>query len=594
MADAPVATETRQVPTKASFMPDLPKRRMLMGFLDRSYKGGVDYKRGTDGSGMTVLIAHEAESSIIDPKLIEIAAATNQGPVKGQDPQFGTKFLRRLGTAAYENHVKPILEIFSAYLTMVRPERAKDVQPKVEILKLDDFMSRAVDDALQLTEAWIGWDAHDVPGGDYATKADAAATDPLNKGEPYLVRRDPRSVVDFEVDADSGRVIRVVFEELEVTKATLTAMASRVTYFREWTETEWSLYKAVKQEGAGDTNAWVGCECLSNSDQQVVLLETNKHLFSGCPWVRLCIPFPTEDIADLNRLLFNIQSLLNEEQYSNTFTQKWITGLRPDQAGTLTVGAGQVWLFQDPNTKIGALGAMADQAASLMERVRDIREAIYKIVCMETSAKNQVEAAEKKKRDMERLYTMLVKVTARVEAAENALLVGLGLADEKDSKTLSVYSTGFDVEVLSSVLDDLKKVNDIPFIPNSFKRAAALMVMSRIQPRGDVGEFEKEAHESVDGSLNTAQAVELLRNAGTLTADMAIALLGVPLAMQADFKTEFDKHATAAQALSGAGGFDAGSPDAGGGVGAAGADGSGASGGGGSTANAGAGGTGAG
>ena len=194
---------------------------------------------------------------------------------------------------------------------------------------------------------------------------------------------------DFDEDPDDEHVItRVVYEEITITKGSLIEKpVTKITY-KEWTDKTWTVYRqANDSEKSNDTSKGV----------EVVVESQGTHDFKVCPWIRFRPPFPIEDIAELNRALFNINSLLDEELYNCTFTQKWITGEKPDNIAGTEGGTGNTIVVPNIDAKIGVFGAVSGQSVALMDRINHLRDGIYMIVSMEgSSTKNVAETAEKK------------------------------------------------------------------------------------------------------------------------------------------------------------------------------------------------------
>lgn len=544
MADQPqivsATSDTASKTGRAYFMPDLTKRVMRMDFLELTYKGGLDYKHGVDGEGQPVLIQHEGEyvGAMVQSSVINLGHPSPDG-------MFIDRYTRRRRMAAYENQYRPIVDKFSAYITQSVPKRSDAVQKALPRVKLDTFVRDMIECGLKLTESWLGWDAAKLPTDTNLTKADAKRADPQNHGEAYLVAREPQAVVDFDED-DSRQITRVVFEEVRTTKASLTQPAQSVTQFREWTATEWVLYEAVTKKSLGD-----GVETLTpclvesyTTPIDIREVERGTHSFGKCPWVRFCPKFPSEDLAELCRALFNTSSLLDEEVYKNTFTQKYATGIRPEDLIAATTGPGNWLAFPEATVKVGVLGSIEGQAQVLMARMEQLRESIFSIVSLDhtKAVKQAAESAEKRKMDLENLYSALVKIVEEVERCENLILIGLGLSVEDKTESLSRYDRKFDVNTLQDLLDQLKAVASVPFVPATFRRRMAEMVMAKLDPFGDAEEYGDDVENTIDVTVATAQALDTLKTAGCLTGELAATALGVPDDEREEFIAAFDAH----------------------------------------------------
>lgn len=536
----PTASDTVSKSGRAYFMADLAQRVLRMDFLDLTYRGGLDYKHGVDGEGQPVLIQHEGEhmGAMVQSTVMNLGQPSVDGA-------FIDRYTRRRRMAAYENQYRPIVDKFSAYITQTAPKRSDAVQKVLPRLKLDTFVRDMVEGGLKLTEAWLGWDAAKLPTDENLTRADAKQADPQNQGQAYLVARDPQCVVDFDED-DSRQVTRVVFEEVHTTKGSLTAPATSVTKFREWTGTEWILYEAVTKKMVGDGVETLEPTLVSSYATPIEVREEDRgtHSFGKCPWVRFRPKFPSEDLAELCRALFNTSSLLDEEVYKNTFTQKYATGIRPEDLVDAATGPGNWMAFPESTVKVGVLGSIEGQAQVLMARMEQLRESIFSIVSLDhtKAVKQAAESAEKRKMDLENLYSALVKIVEEVERCENLVLTGMGLASEDKTESLSRYDRKFDVNTLQDLLDQLKSVASVPFVPATFRRRMAEMVMAKLDPFGDAEEYGDDVENTIDVTVATAQALDSLKTSGCLTGELAATVLGVPEDELDDFLAAFDAH----------------------------------------------------
>lgn len=538
---------------EAHFAPDLSERLRMFAFLDLSYVGGIRYKHGFDVMGDPILIEHEQEAYTTTGPTAAISQNTG-GAGPSPDAIKVNRYGRRRRVAAYENNVRPIVDKATAYLLRTPPRRNEGSKSEHERLNLDVWIRKMVQEGLKLKESWLGFDTIRVPrdeaGNPLATtEQQMRELDPANGGKPYFVYADPRQVVDFDEDND-GNITRVVIEEEDETKAGFTAARKRLVSFKEWTATEWKIYEAVNDDGTpknfeGNDSIHLIVNSLAVKVKEV---ERGFHSFGVCPWVRFEPSFPIEDVAELSRAQFNMSSLLDEEMYQNTFTQKYATGIKPAEFSKAICGPGHVLVIENEQGSFGVVGAVDGQARMLMERIEQMRAATYAIVSMDHSGtKNVAEAAEKKKRDLESLYTMLVHIAGEAEDAENRLLVAMGVVGVKDGQpdiqALSKYDTKFDVNSLSDLLDEIAKLAAVAYIPPSFKRRLAMQVIQKMEPFGDQEEYQTEQDAMVEVTDATSNALVSLKGAGLITPATAAAVLGVPEDEIDDFTSRFDSHA---------------------------------------------------
>lgn len=527
---------------QAVFAKDHRAQVAVIDFLELTYNGGVGYKDGVDIKGHPILIEHEQEIPEGGADPTRALNTTSVARTTGQI--MSTRYTRRKRIASFENLVKPIVDKFVAYLMRNTPKRS--VKPEaIESLGFAWFIEEMVRDGLRLSECWIGVDSADLPEvneetGQPLTVADANELDPEYGGGAYPIMVDPRRVVDWD-EEDVGEITRAVVMSVETTKASFTSKPTSTVTFIEWTEETWTRYTMVNDNGE---TVRLPVDADLPQEVKVVADEPVSHSFGRCPWHRFRPNFPVEDLCELNRALFNMSSLLDEEMYQNTFTQKFVTGIRPDELKAAVTGPGNFMAFANPSATCGTFGSLPEQARNLMERIDGLRQAIYATVSMEGMGfKNAPEAAEKKKRDLESLYTMLVKLTNKIEQAENWMLAALGLIDPEDATAKTVYDRKFDVNSVADLLAELQELAKVPFVPASFKRAAVAQVLQKLDPFGDQAAYTEEMEEMIDVSPVVVESVVSLITAKYMTPELGAITLGIPEDDRQEFIDAVNGHA---------------------------------------------------
>jgi len=500
---------------KLFVMENLRERRMMFDFLELSYKGGPRYKYGKDPKGLNVLIEHENER-------IDILAGADRIPTaadvvnKSESALKSDKYNRRTRSATYVNFVKPVEDKIHAYVFSVPPSRPKNdkIDARLRQIKIDQNIAEMLADGLRFEEAWIGFDAKKIvlpEGRTSLTKAEVEAQDPEFGGNPYIVRVDPRNVVDFS--EEGGTITRVVIEERVKTKASISEPPTTTTFFREWTDKTWALYRL-------DKNA--------NGEEELVFVEGSVHEFGCCPFTRVCVPFPTEDICDLNRQHFNVGSLLDEEMYQNTFSQRVITGVKAEDVKTTDRGAGNTIVLPDTESRVTLVSGDPAQSAALMDRLARIQQSIFELVSLNAVNRNVAESAEKKKRDLEPLYSTLSKIAEIVERAENWLLIAMEIYAKDDDSQRTKYSRKFDIYSIDDLISQIAELGKASFAPPSLKRRLSLALAQKIDPFGPHTEYEAEVEKMFDANPSIVDSMMSLKREGCLTPAMLVETLGVP------------------------------------------------------------------
>lgn len=510
------------------FMAGLAERRMQFSFMELSYRGGPEYKRGKDAQGYPILIEHENER--VDPLGSTRIPTASEVANRSEAALKGDKYTRRQRTAVYVNLAKPIQDIYRAYVLSVppsRPDSDEEIKAELSRVKIDENIDEMVEDGLKFEEAWIGFDARQIlPGANGRTsKQDAIDQDPEHQGKPYIVRHDPRCIVDFSESAET--VTRVVIEEDVVTKTSIAKPEERRTFYREWTATEWTLFELVDDGKGGQTLARVG---------------GSPHKFGRCPYRRVRFKFPAKDLCELNKYLFNKQSLLDEENYQNTFTQRWASGTSAEEFSRTDRGAGNTILLPNPESKLGIIGGDPAQAEVLMKIMGSTVQAMYDLVAYSPVNKNVAESAEKKVRDLESLYKFLGQIADEVEEAENWLLVAMGVYPAEDETKRSRYGKNFDVYSATDLMAQLEGLGKASFTPPTLKRRLSVALAGKLDPFGPQDQYKAEADELFDAQPTAVDALMSMKREGAMTPDMLAAAISLPAKFMADLEEAMASH----------------------------------------------------
>lgn len=515
---------------------DVAARRRFYNFLELSYNGSLEYKHGFDARGYRLLIEHENEVAPYGS-----ADATNPDLQNRPDADAtkSNRYARRLRVAIYENHVAPIVEKFVGYLVRNTPKRSSKVQAEMQRLRLADKMTAYLRSALTLTQYFPGWDAAKVaPPVGPVTKAVAASVDPAHGLQPYLIGVDPRRVLDVDYNSD-GDIVRLCYEEETRFKASITSKPKVQYAYKEWHPTHWVLWEPVVDEkDVGEKPA----RLVPTHGLKVRVKDAGPHSFGRVPFVSFEPKFPTETLCDLNRALFNLTSLLYEELYSNTFTQFYVLGARASDVKNAERGTGNTIVIEAETARIGTFGAVEGQAQAIRQSIEDVRNQIYAVASMNESAtKNVAESAEKKKRDLEALYTALLSIVRTMETVENKLLVGIGLANPADESSLTRYPDKFDIASVADLLDEIASLKEVPFAPTSLKRSLTKQLAAKMDPFGP--KHDPDVDTLFDASPALVGSVVDLLTAKAATPEMVVAALGVPPAYKAAVIAQLTEHA---------------------------------------------------
>ena len=429
-------------------------RLKILEFLNLSYEGGTAYREGNDAAGNSVLVKSKRE-------IIQY----NQSDT--------TNYEARKAFAVYRNYYKTIFDKIADYVLSQAVTRDDGLQNT----NVADKMSKLVSYGVPQSIYYVGVDAPELQG-----EILSAYHQQVLEKTPYLILVDPRNVVDWEVDAD-GYFQRLVYTEQQIVKPSMADQETVYIIYREWTPAECRIYR-VKENETPD-----------------VPTEVKSHTFGAVPFDLFSPDLPNEDIADLNRHLFNLQSLQDMELVRNTFTSWLFAGLsmedlfqRDEETGKVK-GAREIGeaIFGDEAAKVTAISPDPDAARVLAEAILSDIDEIYRLAGLtKPQSKAQVESGEAKRRDFQDLEALLKSVAQEAERVENNLLPYIGEYEP------SQWPQQFDVRTIQEMLDDALKDLSMPFTPVSYMRKVRKELIEKRGPAVDNTIYVRD----VDDALN--------------------------------------------------------------------------------------------
>jgi hypothetical protein len=115
-----------------------------------------------------------------------------------------------------------------------------------------------------------------------------------------------------------------------------------------------------------------------NSRLILIVSTPVQHRFGGCPLVRIAAPPIIPPVAEAQKRLAWLASLLAMEETDATITQLVITGAQPSATKDMLRSSRTAWVFEDPAAKAETFGADPAQAESLRKSIADTRDALYR------------------------------------------------------------------------------------------------------------------------------------------------------------------------------------------------------------------------
>ena len=437
-------------------------------FLRWAYRGGFNYKNQNDAAGEPVFVPHEREQ---------------QG---GTTTEPGLKRRKRL--SVYKNYVRPIVDRFN------------------------DFVFREAGIVRDTTTGggWIEWTADvDNLGTPIAKFMRSQMRHAQVLGRQFIVARTTRT-------SEAG----------ELTAAQAEAAGFRLWLERvfpvdvlDWRRSRGSIREALIQYDDGTAVLYRMDDfvelTIGEAGTVTVVGQPTPHNFGRLPVIEVA-PFDetksqVEDIAELNKQLLNLDSLLRSELYANHFTQFVMTGVDASQVQKAELGTFNLLCIPSPNANMSAMGSDTSQAAGIREAIRDDVREIYKLAGLVSGDAEETGAAESGVALAWKFHEVESKLGAIADEAERVeTLIGelwtAGVGSNTSPKAPD-YPEKFDVPDLAAEIDRSLSILESPKIPPTAKVEEMNRLRDTLYPELDAAkrdEIEKEAVELYNTQADAA------------------------------------------------------------------------------------------
>ena len=348
-----------------------------------SYRGGVDYRDGTDTDGQEMLIRFESETP------------------EGYD--------RRRKTTTPRNYCGPILRRYNDFVF-----RREPVVPN----EAGDWYDVFLDDC----------DGHGTTLKDFFRKLLLVGQ---VEREAYFLcdsssGTQARSRLDAMVSGTRPVLRRVMADSVWAAEfAGKSVLAASVLMERDDGETVLRQYDATMRQ-----DVVIRKDARSLQWIVVAVDEPTPHGYPVCPLMALR---PTFDdlgsgatqsqcgpIADAQRAVFNLLGLISEELYQNTYTQWIFHGVRAEDIkdGTARMGAKRILCMPDPQSSTTRIGSDVAQADSLRKQLADEEANIYRMAGISAADPTQTQAPESGVARAFRFNDLAANLSALADAVE--------------------------------------------------------------------------------------------------------------------------------------------------------------------------------
>ncbi len=420
-----------------------------------------------DGSGgFAPAVSWETEQLQTKTQAGEVITASRRVP-KTSGPNHLTpyqresveKFAGRSSLAVYENHLREACERFVGFLGRKKPQREGTNAPLVQLLvkdadlkgtPLDEFLTTFALKAKARGSMLLLVDLPAIERQEEGKEGEAGAMSLRQqidtRAVPFLRAIEPETVVDFEVDDDTG-----LFEWVEI-RAVEEIAGKAEKCVRRWDAEKWQVIHEGK------------------------VVEEGEHKFGKCPVLAFTEngdAFPVvgkfAQIADLSRDIFNLDSELRELLRSQTFSILTMqvppesAGLFDPMATAASIGTHSMLIHQGITPAF--VSPDSGPAEVYMKKIEQ-RQASIKRIAMEDASSDQGGANESgvaRKLRFERLNADLATFAGRMRSLEAQVWGLFHSALGTENRVVTVWPTDFNLTDTVAELDILASMQGCAF-----------------------------------------------------------------------------------------------------------------------------------
>ena len=324
-------SELLKVGDPLPFHKDYEAEKTRRAFWRLSFAGGSKYKDGKDASNRDIFIQHEQESPA------------------GK--------MRRLSLSVYKNYCKPITQKYNDFVFTSAIERDKDNAAFTEWAKNVDTLGTPLHDFIKKSTLWAAVEKNRYVLFDTTKTAEVVnqAQAKQSKAQVFMVDIAADAVVNHVIVNGALSEALVFFEERSEA--------------RLYTETD---YQTIQLK----------------ENQIISISPAVKHPWGGIPVVKASAvcglesdSSMLEDIAEINKSIFNMDAMLREELANQTFSQWALFGVKKDDMDEAEVSynARKFLCIAHKDASAVRLAADVSQAQSIRDTIKGDVQEIYRL-----------------------------------------------------------------------------------------------------------------------------------------------------------------------------------------------------------------------
>lgn len=430
--------------------PDYQKLKEEYQFFEESYKGGIDYINADN------LFQHSFEDK------------------EGFD--------KRKIRAYYYNYCAPIVNAYNSFIYRQEIMRDYGALEKDALFKqfLDNCDKRgtAYKDFFPALSKWASTSGLRFLLVDKPPEVGETQRDEIEQSlYPYFVHIDPQNVLDWGLD-EFGNLKWIKLCECEADGDTFDEGKDEVDKYRIWYKDRWELWEIRKEEGG---------------DKKAMLVEEGQHPVGEVPVIPVVHISEDpmrgfsllNDIAYVNRALFNWCSLLDEILYRQTFSQLVMPIDENNPPSELTLGTekGLTYNMNAPNPP-EFISPDASQATVIMTQIQNGVEEIYRLATLRGAI-----GVEEQSSGVARSYDFMITNNTLSDKAHNMQSVEMramrmwakwqGITD--DPGVSIQYPVEFEISSLAEEIENIIRVQTVA-VSNRFEQVLKERIVKRMAP----------------------------------------------------------------------------------------------------------------
>jgi len=438
--------------------------------------------------------------------------------------------------SVFFNHIQPICDTLAGFIFSNEP--AREIPTEINYIlekasKQKDFNSYMQTVAIHSIQYTCGTLVESpAEASQYKTKADR-----MNAGiNPYLTLYFPWQIRDFSVD-DSGELNWVILDNCHWVNSDPTVESVEKKSWGLW---ERNSYKEI-------------IETKSTEGKKTYAVEKFvEHNLGKVPFVfhnfrdlndDIIAESPVEDMAILDRAIYNFLSCLDEMIHSGTFKMLFVPIMKEGDlpADLIKSGVGNMSVFTYNGAVSGAPkfdGAGLENVEPFIKAIdMYLKEIFSKVGLDKDQDKAYVQSGVAKLIEFQRCEAFLRIGAKQLEQSEKYIFEILCLWEQKSSPKIDVdYQTNFNQEEVGNVLTRLYEAMALPI------KAVSDMAMKEIAkktfsylPEDDMKEFIKSVENELEAKKKivvTQDQIDAEKAARTTTAAMPINNGDIPIGQQ--------------------------------------------------------------